>query len=228
VDPISLLFAAKACFSAIQQGTALYKQCKESFMEVKSTIDEAVGAVNEVRSFWSKLFGSKPAAKQPVQQTRKKEKYVAIDETEVKVQIVKSLTEFFKLQEQLAAHIREEEEKSKNVYDPDQNLMEAALNRVMVQQEFDALVVQIREIMVFQAPSEMGALYSEVFSMREKIGEEQTQARLKQEAKNRQELWQRREEERNFQLKLACLLATTTFLLYLWLWLLFVNRYGKT
>jgi hypothetical protein len=228
VDPISLLFAAKACFSAIQQGTALYKQCKESFMEVKSTIDEAVGAVNEVRSFWSKLFGSKPAAKQPVQQTRKKEKYVAIDETEVKVQIVKSLTEFFKLQEQLAAHIREEEEKSKNVYDPDQNLMEAALNRVMVQQEFDALVVQIREIMVFQAPSEMGALYSEVFSMREKIGEEQTQARLKEEAKNRQELWQRREEERNFQLKVAYLVATTTFLLYLWLWLLFVSQLRKT
>ena len=37
------------------------------------------------------------------------------------------LTQFFKLQEQLAAHIREEEEKSKNVYDPDANLMEAAL-----------------------------------------------------------------------------------------------------
>ena len=197
-------------------------------MEVKSTIEEAAGAVNEVRGFWAKIFGSKPKAKQAVQQARKKEKYVTVDETEVKVQIVRSLTEFFKLQEQLAAHIREEEEKSKNVYDPDQNLMEAALKRVMVQQEFDALVVQIREIMVFQAPSEMGALYSEVFSMREKIGEEQTQARLKQESKNRQELWQRREEERNFQLKVAYLLGTITFLLYLWLWLLFVSQLRKT
>jgi hypothetical protein len=106
--------------------------------------------------------------------------------------------------------------------------MESALKRVMAQQEMDRLVVQIRECMVFQAPQEMGALYSEVFSMREKIGEEQTQARLKQEAKNRQELWQRREEERNFQLKVAYLLGTITFLLYLWLWLLFVNRWGRT
>jgi hypothetical protein len=197
-------------------------------MEVKSTIEEAAGAVNEVRSFWSKLFGSKPKAKQAVKQTQKKNAYVAVDETQVKIDIVKHLTEFFKLQEQLAAHIREEEEKSRNVYDPDQNLMESALKRVMAQQEFDLLVVQIRECMVFQAPQEMGALYSEVFSMREKIGEEQTQARLKQEAKNRQELWQRREEERNFQLKVAYLLGTITFLLYLWLWLLFVSQLRKT
>jgi hypothetical protein len=106
--------------------------------------------------------------------------------------------------------------------------MESALKRVMAQQEMDRLVVQIRECMVFQAPQEMGALYSEVFSMREKIGEEQTQARLKLEAKNRQELWQRREEERNFQLKVAYLLGTITFLLYLWLWLLFVSQLRKT
>jgi polyferredoxin len=92
----------------------------------------------------------------------------------------------------------------------------------------DNLVVQIRECMVYQSPPEMGALYSEVFSMKDKIEEEQTQARLKEEAKKRQELWQRKEEERNFQLKLAYLAATTIFLLYLWLWLLFVSQLRKT
>jgi hypothetical protein len=143
------------------------------------------------------------------------------------VDIVKNLTEFFKLQEQLAAHIREEEEKSRTVYDPDQNHMEAALKRVMAQQEMDRLVVQIRETMVYQSPPEMGALYSSVFDMKEVIQEEQDQARLKQEAKKRQEVWQRKEEERNFQLKLAYLAATTIFLLYLWLWLLLVSRWGK-
>jgi hypothetical protein len=106
--------------------------------------------------------------------------------------------------------------------------MEAALKRVMAQQEMDNLVVQIRECMVYQSPPEMGALYSEVFSMKDKIEEEQTQARLKEEAKKRQELWQRKEEERNFQLKLAYLAATTIFLLYLWLWLLFVSQLRKT
>ena len=204
-------------------------------MEVKSTVDEAVGIYKEVTGFWSNFSNffkskGKPAtvASTPKSVAKKKEKFVAVDETQVKVDIVKQLTEFFKIQEQLEAHIREEEEKSKNVYDPNQNHMEAALKRVMAQQQMAELVVQIRECMVYQSPPEMGALYSEVFAMREVIQEEQTQARLKEESKKRRELWQRKEEERNFQLKLAYLVATTIFLLYLWLWLLFVSQWKKT
>jgi len=215
----------------IQAGCELYKQAKESFVEIKATADEVIAIGKEVHGFWNQLlafFGSKPKPKavKPVAKA-KKSAYVAVDETQVKVDIVKNLTEFFKLQEQLAAHIREEEEKSRTVYDPDQNHMEAALKRVMAQQEMDRLVVQIRETMVYQSPPEMGALYSSVFDMKEVIQEEQDQARLKQEAKKRQEVWQRKEEERNFQLKLAYLAATTIFLLYLWLWFLLVNRWGK-
>jgi len=230
VDPISLLFAANACVAAIKEGCELFKQAKESFMEVKATVDEAAGYAKEVYGFWEKLakmFGGKPkpAPIKPV--AKKKEKFVAVDETQVKVNIVKQLTEFFKIQEQLEAHIREEEEKSRTVYDPDQNHMEAALKRVMAQQQMAELVVQIRECMVYQSPPEMGALYSEVFNMREIIQEEQTQARLKQEAIKRQEAWQRKEEERNFQLKLGYLAVTSIFLLYLWLWLLFVSQLGK-
>jgi hypothetical protein len=215
----------------IQAGCELYKQAKESFVEIRATADEVIAIGREVQGFWSKLsafFGSspKPKAVKPVAKA-KKSAYVAVDETQVKVDIVKNLTEFFKLQEQLAAHIREEEEKSRTVYDPDQNHMEAALKRVMAQQEMDRLIVQIRETMVYQSPPEMGALYSSVFDMKELIDEEQEQARLKQEAKKRQEVWLRKEEERNFQLKLAYLAVTTIFLLYLWLWLLLVSRWGK-
>ena len=206
-------------------------------MEVKSTVDEAAKIYKEVTGFWSNFsnfFKSKgkpatvTAPSSPKSVAKKKEKFVAVDETQLKVDIVKQLTEFFKIQEQLEAHIREEEEKSKNVYDPNQNHMEAALKRVMAQQQMAELVVQIRECMVYQSPPEMGALYSEVFAMRETIQEEQTGARLKLEAVKRQELWQRKEEERNFQLKLAYLVATSIFLLYLWMWLLFVSQWRKT
>ena len=215
----------------IQAGCELYKQAKESFVEIKATADEVIAIGKEVHGFWGQLlafFGSKPKpqAAKPVAKN-KKSAYVAVDETQVKVDIVKNLTEFFRLQEQLAAHIREEEEKSLTVYDPDQNLMEAALKRVMAQQEMDRLVVTIRETMVYQSPPEMGALYSEVFKMREVISEEQEKARLKQEAKKRADRWQRRQEQRNVQLKLAAVVATTMFLLYLWLWLLLLSRWGK-
>ena len=194
-------------------------------MEVKSTVEEAIGVANEVRGFWAKLFGTK--TKPVAQAARKKEKYVAVDETKVMADVVKQLTEFFKLQEQLAAHIREEEERSKTIYDPNANLMEAALNRVMALDQMAKLEVTIRETMVYQSPPEMGALYSKVFEMRDVISEEQKKARLKQEAKKRQDAWLHRQEERNLQAKLAAIAATSIFLLYLWSWLLFVSQWGK-
>ena len=212
----------------IQQGCDLYKQAKESFVQVKRTADEVAAIGKELSGFWSQLrkfFGAKPKA---VAVKPKKSEYVNVDETQVKVDIVKNLTEFFRLQEQLAAHIREEEEKSKTVYDPDQNLMEAALKRVMAQQEMDALVIQIRECMVYQSPPEMGALYSSVFDTRAVIEAEQEEARLKQEAAERVKQWQRQEEKRDFRAKSAYLIATAILITYLWLWFLFVGRMGKT
>ena len=223
MDPLTILLAARACVSAVTEGVALYKQAKESFMEVKSTVEEAIGVANEVRSFWSKLFGSKPEAKQPVQQTRKKAKYEAVDEAVVMSNIVTQLSTFFRLQDQLANILREQEEKSKTVYDPDANLMEAALHRIMAQDQMAALEVEIREAMVYGAPKEMGALYSKVFDMRDVIKIEQDKARKKRD----DESWQRKEEERLLKERQAYLLATILFLLYMWLLLGLLHRIGR-
>jgi len=51
VDPISILFAANACVAAIREGCELYKQAKSSFMEVKSTVEEAVGMYRKLLDF---------------------------------------------------------------------------------------------------------------------------------------------------------------------------------
>ena len=207
--------------SAVTEGVALYKQAKESFMEVKSAVDEVVGVANEVRGFWSKLFGAKE--KPVAQAARKKAKYVAVDEAVVMSNIVTQLSTFFRLQDQLAAHLREEEEKSKTVYDPDANLMEAALHRLMAQDQMAELEKTIRETMVFQAPKEMGALYSRTFQMRDIIKAEQDKARKKRD----DESWQRKEKERLLNERQAYLLATFLFLLYLWILLGLLSRIGK-
>ncbi|NBV70859.1 MAG: hypothetical protein EBR60_02175 [Burkholderiaceae bacterium] len=191
-------------------------------MEVKKTVDEVVSDAKAVRSFWQKLFGSAPTAS-PKPVAKKKEAYVAVDETQVMADIVTQLSNFFKLQEQLADHIREEEEKSKNVYNPDANLMEAALKRVMAQDQMAALEVEIREAMVYGAPKEMGALYSKVFEMRDVIKVEQDKARKKRD----DESWQRKEEERLLRERQAYLLATILFLLYMWLLLALLYRIGR-
>jgi hypothetical protein len=228
VDPISLLFAANACVAAIKEGCELYKQAKTSFMEVKATVDEAIGVGKEIYGFWGKVsafFGAKPKAgpaQKPV--AKKKEKFVAVDETQVMVDVVRQLTEFFKIQEQLAAHIREEEEKSRNVFNPDQNQMEAALKRVMAQDQMAALEVTIRETMVYQSPPEMGALYSKVFEMRDVIAAEQEAARLAQEQKERKQRWLRYQKERSQNLRAGAAVLTLILILYLWMWLLWLKQ----
>jgi hypothetical protein len=213
----------------IQAGCELYKQAKESFVEIRNTANEVVAIGKEVKGFWGslrKLFGGspKPEATKSVAKAKKSD-YVAVEETQVKADIVKNLTEFFKLQEQLEAHIRESEEKARTVvFSDDVNLMEEALNRVLAQQEMERLVVQIRECMVYQSPPEMGALYSEVFSMRDIIAGEQEKARKKRDA----ESWLRKERERLLAEKQAYLLVAFLFLLYLWMLIGLVSKIGRT
>lgn len=188
-------------------------------------MDEAIGVANEVRGFWAKLFGSNP---KPVAPTKKqKAKYVSVDETKVMADVVKQLTEFFRIQEQLAAHIREEEEKSRNVYDPNANLMESALNRVMALDQMAALEVTIRETMVYQSPPEMGALYSKVFEMRDTIKQEQEQARLAQEAKERYKRWQLRQAQEKLKAQALYLVIAAVLLIYLYLWFAILVQWRK-
>ncbi len=199
-------------------------------MEVKATVDEAIGAGKEIYGFWgklAKLFGGAPTPAAPKPVAKKKDKYIAVDETQVMVGVVKNLTEFFRIQEQLAAHIREEEEKSRNVYEPDQNQMEAALKRVMAMDQMAALEVTIRETMVYQSPPEMGALYSKVFEMRDVIAAEQEAARLAQEQKERRLTWQRHQRQANQNLKAGAAVLTLIFIAYLWTWFLWLSQLRK-
>ena len=213
----------------IQAGCDLYKQAKEQFVSIKRTADEVIAIGKEVKGFWGslrKLFGGSPKLETAKSVAKaKKSDYVAVDETQVKAEIVKNLSEFFKLQEQLEAHIRESEEKARTVvFADDVNLMEEALNRVLAQQEMERLVVQIRECMVYQSPPEMGALYSEVFSMRDIIAAEQAKARKMRDA----ESWLRKERERLLAEKQAYLLVAFLFLIYLWMVIGLVSKIGKT
>ena len=206
----------------------MYKQTREQFVSIKKTAEDVVAIGKELKGFWGtlrKLFGGspKPQATKSVAQTKKSE-YVNVDETEVKAKIVKDLSAFFKLQAQLADHIRESEERARTVvFADDVNIMEESLNRVLAAQEMERMVVQIREVMVYGAP-EMGALYSEVFSMRDIIAADQEKARKNRDA----EIWQRKQRERLLAEKQTYLMVTILCLLYSWLLIAFISKIGKT
>ena len=211
----------------IQAGCDLYREAKTQFIEIKKTTDEVVAIGKEAKGFIAKLvqfFAGKPKPATPQPVAKKKAKLVAVDEEQILNEVVDQLVQFFHLQEQLAAHIRESEERSRNVYDPNANLMEEALKRVRAQDQMQKLVEDIRMAMTWNAPKELGALYSKVFEMREIVGAEQEAARLSLEAKNERKRWQRQQREASQRLKVGVSVVTLILIVYLWLLLLMLNN----
>ena len=93
--------------------------------------------------------------------------------------------------------------------------MESALNRELAKSQFEKLAKEIREIMVYQSPPELGNLYTRVNKMRVQIIEEQEQARLAQEQKQREVEWQHRKVISAIQDKLIYVGVCLMFVLYL-------------
>lgn len=220
--------AAGIC-KQIQAGCDLYRECKTQFVEVKKTADEVIAIGKEVQGFWKQLlkfFGGKPKPQQqqPKPAVKKKEKFVEVDEEAILNDVVDQLIQFFHLQQQLADHIRSEEEKSRTVYDPDANLFEAAIKRVRAQDQMQKLVEDIRMAMTWNAPPELGALYSKVMDMREIVGAEQEAARLAQESKAKRKLWQRQQREASNRLKVGVSVLTLILIAYLWTWFLWLSQ----
>lgn len=187
-----------------------------------------VGIYKEVTGFWnnfSNFFKGKKKTPKPV---AKKAKYVAYTETQATADIVKHLTAFWTLQDQLNEYLHEEEEKAKT-YNPNisnAEMMASAMNRVLCQQQMEKLETEIREIMVYETVG-LADIYTKTYAMRQEIQEQQDKARLAKQAKERQTRWLQRQSQRNLQASLAALLATSIFLLYLWMWLYLINRWQK-
>ena len=207
---------ANGCVAAIRKGCELYKDVKGTISAAQKTAKEVTAIAEEVGGFFGFFKKKKKPTDKPVEAPKPKKAEPEIwDENKVVADLAANLGQFFKIQQQLADHIREEEEKSKNVYDPDQNIMESALNRELAKTQFEKLSKEIREIMVYQSPKELGNLYTRVNQMRVQIIAEQEQARLAQEKRIREAEWKRRKMISAIQDKAIYGVVCLIFMLYL-------------
>jgi hypothetical protein len=191
---------AKGAVSAIKAGCELYNEFKGTLVEAKDAIDEVRGNIEEVKGFWSSIKNwlggntsdsARPESTPAVKPRKAKKQLQEFDEVQVRKNIADELVKFFKAYEQLKDHIAEEEAKSKNIYDPEKNMMEAALYRVLAMDEMERLQVEIRETMIYQTPG-MGDLYTRVIKMVGVIGEEQEFARAQKAKAEKDAAWRRR------------------------------------
>lgn len=134
---------------------------------------------------------------------------------------------FFKAHEQLEKHVHEEELKTKKVRDPELSVNQEAFNRILAQKEMNRLETELREMLVYQAPPELGAVWSEFEVMRDKVKEERAVIQRQELQRQQAALWRRAKISRQIKEQLTSVLAVL-FVTAWFLWLMILIRTSHT
>jgi hypothetical protein len=178
--PLIILAGALKAVEAIQQGCELYKEYKGVVLKAKETFDEAKEHVEEVVGLWefikSKLFPSPEPPKlvtpetpsKPPTEVKKAVKRSIVEthsEQDIKADLIKNLKIFFKAMIAMRKKIADQQLRIDTQYIEPDELLDISLDHVVAMKEMEKLQKEIREIMVYQSPTELGALYSDVVEM---------------------------------------------------------------
>jgi hypothetical protein len=176
MDPITLFALANGAVSAVKAGCKLYKDIKGAAGEVKDVL-------KDLDAQFQKLHPpEKPATvEQRNQYIRTKNEVVELNKkansgehTGVYTEIGNHLGAYYDNLNKCMAIFAEEERRGKTqVYAGDDSLGKRALQRVLMRKQLEQMGTELREIMVYQSPPELGALYTEVEEMMREMGKEQ-------------------------------------------------------
>jgi hypothetical protein len=134
---------------------------------------------------------------------------------------------FFKAHEQLEKHVHEEELKTKKVRDPELSVNQEAFNRILAQKEMIRLETELREMMVYQAPKELGAIWSEFEVMRDRVKAERAEVQRQELAKQQAAIWRRARIKKHIQNQLTSIFAVM-FVIAWFLWVMILIRTSHT
>lgn len=85
-----------------------------------------------------------------------------------------------------------EEAEAKTVYKGEESIGRRALKRVLIRARLDAMLAEIRETMVYQAPPELGALWGKFETMWQQIVAEQEVAQVEEYRRLQAEQWRQK------------------------------------
>jgi hypothetical protein len=137
------------------------------------------------------------------------------------------LGHFFKAHEQLEKHVHEEELKAKKARDPELSVNQEAFNRIMAIKEMNRLETELRETLVYQAPKELGAIWSEFEAMRDRVKEERAEVQRQELQKQRVAQWRRAKIKKQIENQLTSIFAVA-FVIAWFLWVMILIRTSHT
>lgn len=173
MDPITLFALANGAVAAVKKGCALYKEMKGVAGDVKGILKDLDNQFHNTYAAQGKTPSSE-AKKQLVEEKERIKELSKQDPGDVYSEIGEQLGAYFDNMAKCKAVFDEEERRSKNeVYKGDASLGKRALQRVLMRKKLEQMQIELRELLVYQSPPELGALWTEVNEMMEKLGKEQ-------------------------------------------------------
>lgn len=196
---MTLLAAANAAVAAVKKGCELYK-------EIKGVAGEAKDVLDDLKAQYEKLVDPTPAQRQQYQAEVKRVQDVAkSDPNDVYADIGEQLGKLMDAYDALSKALLAEQMESKKVYRGEESIGRRALRRIIITTRLDAMLAEIREMMVYKAPPELGSLWHKFSEMWETIIAEQEAAHAEELKLIQMARWRRRR-------KLAELRAKATWI----------------
>ena len=172
---------ANSAVAAVKKGCQLYKDIKGAAGDVKAVLKDLD------QQFHSAHPPEKPASAEARKQfAEEKNRIIDLNKrdgetTGIYTELGEHLGAYYDNYYKCMAIFEEEEKRAKSqVYEGDASLGKRALQRVLMRKQLEQMGTELREIMVYQSPPELGALHSEVEEMMEVMGKQQKVLMVKQ------------------------------------------------
>jgi hypothetical protein len=176
MDPLTLFALANGAVSAVKAGCKLYKDIKGAAGEVKDVL-------KDLDDQFKKLHPPEkpPTSEQKRQFLEEKERVKDLNKKaneghhdNIYREIGEHLGAYYDNFYKCMAVFEEEERRAKTeVYSGEASLGKRALQRVLMRKQLQQMEIDLRELMVYQSPPELGALHTEVEAMMKQMGKEQ-------------------------------------------------------
>jgi hypothetical protein len=230
MDPLTLFALANGAVKLVKEGCKLYKDIKGAAGDVKDVLKDLDDQFN------NKFKDKQPTVAERNQYVTEKNRIIELnkqsgDTTNIYTEIGQQLGTYFDNYHKCFAVFEEEERRSKyEVYYGEDSLGKRALQRVLLKKQLEHMSAELREIMVYQSPPELGALWTDVEEMMKKVGKEQAGAiALEMRQKANQDKIKAR-KNKILKYRITCWSITTIGIVYfIWLvWAIVQIRIGHS
>lgn len=198
------LFAATTAFQLVKDGCALYK-------EVKGVAGNVQQIYNEINGQFAGKKVSKAQAEKIQEEKKRVEQVANANPDEVLFKIGDNLGAMFDAYDRLEELFWEQARESKKLQSKDVSLKKMALKRIMIRTKLRQMHADIRTEMTWNAPAELGDLWTQFSEMRAQIEADQKVAWDEHEKKEEQARllaeFKRERRRKNLHMYLAILFA---------------------